>query len=179
MATLDTQVGGEPWTLSHRSRVKHNARSRASRTSAPTSSSPRSRNRHEPVPFGRTSHLVGWHMSAQRREVPASVDPPPAQGCSMAQKRRWCSAPWAAVKKGKTATYRPNSTAIKARRGPKKAIMAVRSLPSLPLSTTCSRMGTMYKDPRLQSLRCAVQPTSKNNAWLNASLNLGTLWRSS
>ena len=55
--------GGQPWALSHRSRADHvdprfpeprRARRRL-----------RNRHRHEPVPFGRTSHLVGLHMSAQ------------------------------------------------------------------------------------------------------------------
>ena len=45
------------------------------------------RNRHEPVLFGRTSHLVGcWpYVRAQRREYRQASIQSPAQGCSMAQ----------------------------------------------------------------------------------------------
>ena len=74
--------GGQPWALSHRSRVdhvdpRHQEPQRASHRL-------RDRHRHEPVPFVRTSHLLGLHMSAQRRErrqtsirVPMSWDPGP------------------------------------------------------------------------------------------------------
>ena len=83
---------------------------------------------------------------------------------------------WAAVKK-KNSYLQAQFYRIKARRGPKKAIMAV----AASILTAIYHMlkdGTMYKD--LGSITSiAVQQTSKNNAWLNASLNLGTLWRSS
>ena len=36
-------------------------------------------------PSARTSHLVGWHMSAQRRECRQASIQSPAQGCSLAQ----------------------------------------------------------------------------------------------
>src|ERR1017187_8286999 len=73
---------GKPWTLSHRSRP-HNIdpghqEPRRSRHRL------RDRHRHEPVPFARTSHLVGWHMSAQRRECRQASIQSPAQGCSLA-----------------------------------------------------------------------------------------------
>src|SRR4029077_16498105 len=77
----------------------------------------------------------------------------------------------------KTATYRPNSTASKPGAAPRRRSWPSQP-PSLPLSTTCSRLGRCTRtSAAITSI--AVQPTSKNNAWLNASLNLGTLWRSS
>ncbi len=49
---------------------------------------------------------------------------------------------------------------------------------SLPPSTTCSRTGRRTTTSAVIT-SITVQPISKNNAWLNASLNLATLWRSS
>src|SRR5208282_3521644 len=75
--------GGEPWALSHRSRAPDvdsgHQEPRRSRHRL------RDRHRHEPVPFARTSHLMGWHMSAQRRECRQTSIQSPAQGCSLAQ----------------------------------------------------------------------------------------------
>ena len=83
---------------------------------------------------------------------------------------------WAAVKK-KNSYLQAQFYRIKARRGPRRRSWPSQP-PSLPLSTTCSRMGRCTRtSAAITSI--AVQPTSKNNAWLNASLNLGTLWRSS
>jgi hypothetical protein len=45
----------------------------------------RDRDRHEPVPFRRTSHIMGLHMSAQRRERRQASIQSPAQGRYLAQ----------------------------------------------------------------------------------------------
>ena len=84
---------------------------------------------------------------------------------------------WAAVTK-KNSYLQAQFYRIKARRGPKKAIMAVAA--SHPYRYLPHAQGwDDVQGPRLQSLRSWFNPTSKTNAWLNASLNLGTLWRSS
>jgi transposase len=63
MAAIECASGGQSWALSHRSRVDHVD----PRYQEPQCAGHRfrDRHRHEPVPFGCTSHLVGLHMSAQ------------------------------------------------------------------------------------------------------------------
>jgi hypothetical protein len=72
------RYGHEARALSHRSRANHvdsgHQEPRRSRHCL------RNRDRHEPVPFGRTSHLMGLHMSAQRRECRQASIQSPAQG---------------------------------------------------------------------------------------------------
>jgi hypothetical protein len=83
MATVDAQVEAKPWALSHRSRAPDvdsgYQEPRRSRHRL------RDRDRHEPVPVGCPSHLVGRHMSAQRRECRQASIQSPAQGSSLAQ----------------------------------------------------------------------------------------------
>jgi transposase len=75
--------GDEPWALSHRSRP----RNVGSRHQEPRRSRHRLRNRHrhEPIRFGRTSPLMGLHMSAQRRECRQASIQSHAQGRYLAQ----------------------------------------------------------------------------------------------
>ena len=75
---------------------------------------------------------------------------------------------WAAVKK-KNSYLQAQFTASKPGAAPRRRSWPSQP-PSLPLSTTCSRMGRCTRtSAAITSI--AVQPTSKNNAWLNASLN--------
>jgi hypothetical protein len=81
---------------------------------------------------------------------------------------------WAAVKK-KDSYLQAQFYRIKARRGPKKAIMAV----AASILTAIYHMlkdGTMYKDPAAIT-SIAVPPTSKKGAWSNVWPTLATLWR--
>src|SRR5207302_7050958 len=133
--------GGEPWALSHRSRT-HRV---DSRHQEPRRSRHRLRdwNRHEPVPFGCTSHLVGLHMSTQRRECRQASIQSRAQGRYLAQNHAGAVRLDGGKKERQLSAgpiYR-----IKARRGPKKAIMAVVA----SILTAIYHMlkdGTMYKD---------------------------------
>ena len=96
--------------------------------------------------FPSHAHLgsaAGWHMSAQRRECRLALIHSPAQGCSLAQNHVGAVRLGGGQKKGsylQAQFYR-----IKARRGPKKAIMAV----AASILTAIYHMlkdGTMYKD---------------------------------
>ena len=99
----------------------------------------------EPVPFGRASHLVGWHMSAQRRECrQASINLACAKKCSMAQNDAG-AVRLGSGKKEKQLPTGPMVYRIKARRGPKKAIMAVVAS-ILTAIYPMLKDGTMYKD---------------------------------
>ena len=84
---------------------------------------------------------------------------------------------WAAVKR-KNSYLQAQFYRIKAWRGPKKADHGRRSLHPYRYLPHAQGWDDV-QGPRLQSLRSPFNRQAKNNAWLNASLNLGTLWRSS
>src|SRR4029077_1928405 len=135
------------------------------------------RNRHEPVPFGRTSHLVGWHMSAQRRECRQASIQSPAQGCSMAQNDAGAVRLGSGKKEKQlpTGPILPHQSPARPQEGDhgRRSLPPYRHLPHAQgWDDGCTRTSAAITS-------IAVQPTSKNNAWLNAALNLGTLWRSS
>jgi hypothetical protein len=85
---------------------------------------------------------MGWFVSAQRRERWQAPVQSPAQGGSLKTMLVQCA--WAAVKK-KGSYLQAQFYRIKARRGPKKAIMAV----AASILTAIYHMlkdGTMYQD---------------------------------
>src|ERR1700730_1325718 len=82
-ATVDAQVEanlGPFRTASRVSRVDPGYQE-----SQRTSHRLRDRGRHDPVPFRTASDLMGWHMSAERRECRQASIQSPAQGGSLAQ----------------------------------------------------------------------------------------------
>ena len=98
----------------------------------------RDSNRHEPVPFGRTSHP--WAGICPRNDESAGKRRSTA--CARVlhgSKRRWQCA-WAAVKR-KNSYLQAQFYQIKARRRLQEGDHGRLQPPSLPLSTTCSRMG--------------------------------------
>jgi transposase len=86
---------------------------------------------------------MGWHMSAQRRECRQASIQSPAQGCPPAQNHAVQCA-WAAVKK-KDSYLQAQFYRIRARRGPKKAIIAVVAS-TLTAIYHMLNDGTMYQD---------------------------------
>ena len=113
--------GGEPWALSHRSRAP-NVDSGHQEPRRPRHRL-QDRHRHEPVPFART--LISWAGICPRNDESAGK----RRSNRLRKGAPWLKTTlvqcaWAAVKK-KDSYLQAQFYRIKARRGPKKAIMAV------------------------------------------------------
>ena len=126
--------------------------------------------------FPSHAHLISWACICPRNDESAGK----RRSTRMRKGAPWLKTTlvqcaWAAAKK-KDSYLQAQFYRIKARRGPKKAIMAV----AASILTAIYHMlkdGTMYQGPRPAITSIAVPTTGKKTAWLNDWLTLAMLWR--